>query len=210
MMSTGATWMVVSEDVNRQAVTTAGRPRDQRIDEDVVRVTLELLVEVGYGRLSIASVAARAGTTKPAIYRRWASKAQLVHEAVFPERDQNFIPDTDDLEADLTSMVRGAVELFGQPTVRAAIPGLLAEFTADPGLHAQLLERFADHIWGPMRARVARAVTRGEMRPDVDGAVVLELVGGAALLALLTRPPTDLDETWVRSTAAILLKGVAA
>jgi AcrR family transcriptional regulator len=203
------TEMVGPHNGHQQAVTTAGRPRDQRIDEDVVRVTRELLVEVGYGRLSIASVAARAGTTKPAIYRRWASKAQLVHEAVFPERDQNFIPDTGDLEADLTSMVRGAVELFGWPTVRAAIPGLLADFSADPGLHARLLERLADHVWGPMHARVASAVSRGEMRPDVDAAVVLDLVGGAALMALLTRPPAELDETWVRSTAAILLKGIA-
>jgi AcrR family transcriptional regulator len=201
--------VVVSENVSRQTATAAGRPRDRRIDEDVVRATVELLVEVGYGRLSIAAVAARAGTTKPAIYRRWSSKAQLVHEAAFPEPDQDFIPDTDDLEADLTSMVRGAVELFGRPAVRAAIPGLLADFAADPGLHAHLLERFADHVWGPMRARVARAIGRGEMRPDVDGAVVLDLVGGAALLALLTRPPDDLDETWVRSTAAILLKGIA-
>ena len=63
----------------------AGRPRDQRIDDAVLAATAELLQEVGYAGLSIAAVAARAGTHKPAIYRRWPTKAQLVHEAAFPD-----------------------------------------------------------------------------------------------------------------------------
>ena len=86
-------------------------------------------------------------------------------------------------------MVRGAVELFARPVVRAAVPGLLAEFAADPDLHAQLLERFSDQVWGAMRDRVAAATDRGELRPGIDPSVVLELVGGAALLALADPGP---------------------
>ena len=110
---------------------------------------------MGYARLSIAAVATRAGTHKPAIYRRWPSKAQLVPEAAFPDDRTTLIPDTGDLRDDLTSMVRGAVGLFARPVVRAAVPGLLAEFATDPDLHAQLLERFSTQVWGAMRDRVA-------------------------------------------------------
>ena len=61
----------------------SGRPRNPQIDEDVLRAAAELVVEVGYADLTIAAIAARAGTSKPAIYRRWPSKAHLVHEAAF-------------------------------------------------------------------------------------------------------------------------------
>ena len=191
------------------APRAAGRPRDPRIDDAVLAATVELLQEVGYARLSIAAVAARAGTHKPAIYRRWSTKAQLVHEAAFPDEGEQFVPDTGDLRQDLTSMVRGAVELFARPVVRAAVPGLLAELAADPDLNAQLLERLSAQVWGAMADRFAAATERGELRPGVDPAVVLELVGGAALLGLLTRPPGALDELWTRTTVSILMEGIA-
>lgn len=188
---------------------SAGRPRDQRIDDAVLAATAELLQEVGYARMSIAAVAARAGTHKPAIYRRWSTKAQLVHEAAFPDDGDRFIPDTGDLRADLTSMVRGAIELFSRPVVRGALPGLLAEFAADPDLHAQLLERLSDQVWGAIGQRFAAATERGELRPGVDASVVLELVGGSALLALMTRSPDALDDGWIRSTVSVLMEGIA-
>ncbi len=191
------------------APRTAGRPRDRRIDDAVLAATADLLVDVGYTKLSIAAVAARAGTHKPAIYRRWSTKAQLVHEAAFPDRAEAFIPDTGDLRSDLRAIVGGAVDLFAQPVVRAAVPGLLAEFAAHPDLHAQLLARLSDQVWGAIGDRFAAAAERGEVRPGVDPWVVLELVGGAALLALMTRPLDALDESWIRSTVSILMEGIA-
>ena len=65
-------------------VVDFGRPRDPRIDGAVLRATVELLSETGYPGLLVSAIAERAGTSKPAIYRRWPSKAHLVHEAVFP------------------------------------------------------------------------------------------------------------------------------
>src|SRR5262249_39630713 len=62
----------------------AGRPRDPRIDAAILRAAADLLVEIGYSNLTMAAVAERAGTTKTALYRRWSSKAELVHEAAFP------------------------------------------------------------------------------------------------------------------------------
>ena len=59
----------------------AGRPRDPRIEQAVLNATAVLLVRHGYADLNLAEVARRARTTKPAIYRRWRSKAHLVHEA---------------------------------------------------------------------------------------------------------------------------------
>ncbi|PRC48317.1 TetR family transcriptional regulator, partial [Mycobacterium sp. ITM-2017-0098] len=64
--------------------TDVGRPRNRGIDEAVLRATVELIGQSSYAELSLDAIAARAGTSKPAIYRRWRGKAHLVHEAVFP------------------------------------------------------------------------------------------------------------------------------
>src|SRR6478735_7067494 len=139
--------------------TVPGRPRDRRIDSAVLAATADMLVEVGYAELTVAAVAQRARTTKPAIYRRWRSKAHLVHEAAFAsDGDAVVVPATGSLADDLRTMVVHVVALFADPVARAAIPGLVAEFSADPGLHAALLERFQAGPLGAVRDRLADAV----------------------------------------------------
>ena len=185
-----------------------GRPRDPRIDAAVLGATRDLLQDVGYARLSIAAVAGRAGTTKPAVYRRWPTKAHLVHEAVFPLDQPGLIPESDDIEADLRAMVGATVELFGRPEVRAALAGLLAELAADPALHPQLLARLSDTVWGRVRARLDRAIAAGQVRPGVDAGVLIDVIGGAAFLAVTTAAPDPPGDRWVDSTVALLLQGV--
>src|SRR5512132_3097766 len=71
-----------------------GRPRDRQIDAAVVDATLVVLDEVGYGRLTLEEVARRAGTTKPAIYRRWPSRQRLVLAALGRRVGEARAPDT--------------------------------------------------------------------------------------------------------------------
>src|SRR6187200_1728455 len=59
-----------------------GRPRDASVDESVLKVTLAELAEVGYQRMSIDGIAARAGFSKPTIYRRWPNKPSLAISAI--------------------------------------------------------------------------------------------------------------------------------
>ena len=124
--------------------TDLGRPRDPRIDDAVLRATVELLGKSGYADLSVDAIARRAGTSKPAIYRRWPSKAHLVHEAVFPiirgdraarhrlagrRRPRN------------GASLGGRADHAGRA---GGMPGIVAEMATDPTLHAKLLERFGD------------------------------------------------------------------
>ena len=59
-----------------------GRPRDPHAEAAIVEATLELLDQVGYARLSVEAVAARAGVGRATIYRRWPGKQQLVVHAI--------------------------------------------------------------------------------------------------------------------------------
>jgi AcrR family transcriptional regulator len=190
-------------------VVDFGRPRDPRIDDAVLRATVELLAETGYPGLLVSAIAERAGTSKPAIYRRWPSKAHLVHEAVFPIGAATTIPDTGSLPEDLREMVRRTMAFLTTPAARSALPGLVGEMASDPTLHSALLERFADIFAGGLAEWLERATGRGEVRADVTAAELAEAIAGITLLRLLTHV-TELDEAWVDRTTTLLLKGISA
>ncbi|MEE2854792.1 MAG: TetR/AcrR family transcriptional regulator [Actinomycetota bacterium] len=190
-------------------VVDFGRPRDPRIDAAVLRATVELLAETGYPGLLVSAIAERAGTSKPAIYRRWPSKAHLVHEAVFPIGAGTAIPDSGRVRDGLREMVRRTMAFLSTPAARAAVPGLIGEMAADPTLHSALLERFADVIGGGLADWLAAAAARGEVRPDVTAAELAETIAGIALVSLLTHAG-ELDDAWVDRTTKLLLKGIGA
>jgi AcrR family transcriptional regulator len=188
--------------------TDLGRPRDPRIDIAVLRATVELLGETGYAGLSVDAIARRAGTSKPAIYRRWPSKAHLVHEAVFPISDATELPDTGSLAGDVHEMMRRTLAVLTTPAARAALPGLVGEMASDLTLHAALLERFGDVLSRGLTERLADAVARGEVRAEVTAADLAEAIAGISLLALLTRGPA-LDDAWVERAATLILRGIS-
>ena len=189
--------------------TDLGRPRDPRIDDSVLRATVELLGTSGYADLSVDAIAKRAGTSKPAIYRRWPSKAHLVHEAVFPISEATELPDTGSLTGDVREMVRRSTGVLTTPAARAAMPGLLAEMATDPTLHAKLLERFGDVTSRGMTDRLEGAMRRGEVRADITAADLVEAIAGMTLMAIITRNQ-ELDDAWVERTAALITKGISA
>ncbi|RDH77099.1 TetR/AcrR family transcriptional regulator [Mycolicibacterium moriokaense] len=189
--------------------TDLGRPRDPRIDDSVLRATVELLGSSGYAELSVDAIARRAGTSKPAIYRRWPSKAHLVHEAVFPISEATELPDTGSLAEDVREMVRRSTGVLTTPAARAAMPGLLAEMATDPTLHTKLLDRFGDVTARGMTELLEVARRRGDVRPDVTAADLVEAIAGMALMAIITRNQ-ELDDTWVDRTATLITKGISA
>lgn len=186
-----------------------GRPRDPRIDGAVLAATVDLLAETGYAGLSVDAIARRAATSKPAIYRRWPSKAHLVHEAVFPLGEATDLPDTGSVAADVREIMRRTMAVLTTPAARAALPGLVGEMAADPTLHAALLERFADILGRGLTDWLDAAVARGEVRPEVTAADVVDAIAGIAFLALITHADT-LDDAWVDRTAELITKGISA
>ena len=189
--------------------TDLGRPRDPRIDRAVLRSTVDLLGETGYAGLSVYAIARRAGSSKPAIYRRWPSKAHLVHEAVFPIDSGTELPDTGSLADDVREMVRRTIAVLTTPAARAALPGLVGEMAADLTLHAALLERFGDILSRGLTERLDKALARNEVRPDVTAAELAEALAGITFLALLTRGAA-LDDVWAERTATLILRGISS
>jgi AcrR family transcriptional regulator len=189
--------------------TEIGRPRNRAIDEAVLRATVELIAESSYADLSLDAIAARAGTSKPAIYRRWRGKAHLVHEAVFPIDATTDIPDTGSLEDDVREMIRRTLAVLSTPAARAALPGIVGEMASDPTLHTALLERFADILVRGLSDYLQSAVRRGEVREGVTASELAEAVAGMTLLALIARG-ANVDEAWVEQTARLITRGISS
>ncbi|MDA4110123.1 TetR/AcrR family transcriptional regulator [Mycolicibacterium holsaticum] len=186
-----------------------GRPRDPRIDGAVLEATVELLGQTGYAALSVDAIARRAATSKPAIYRRWPSKAHVVHEAVFPIGAATELPDTGSVGGDVREILRRTVAVLTTPAARAALPGLVGEMAADPTLHAALLERFAHILGRGLTDWLDVAVARGEVRAEVSAADVVDAIAGITFLALITHADT-LDDAWMNRTAELITKGISA
>ena len=188
---------------------TPGRPRDPRIDTSILRAAAELLTEMGYSNVTMAAVAERARTTKTALYRRWSSKAELVHEAAFPATPTALAAASNSFADDVRAMVEATRDVFTTPVARAALPGLVVDMAGDPELNALVMQRFAG-LCAAVRDRVSRAVDEGDARSETDPDRLVEVIGGATMLRLLLRPGEDLDDQWVAQTTAIVVHGVVA
>jgi AcrR family transcriptional regulator len=169
-----------------------GRPRDPSRDEAIFAATLALFAEHGYAGVSIEGVAARAGVGKATIYRRYASKAQLVVDAVHVCAGiGDALPDTGDVRADLTTMLQNLMDLL-----RSDMGPVLVAFAAERARYPALDEEFVRSVIGAKRAHIRHlltsAVQRGELAADTDIEVMAE--AGPALLwhhALNGLPLTD-------------------
>ncbi|MFD4246797.1 TetR/AcrR family transcriptional regulator [Streptomyces sp. NPDC058525] len=187
--------------------SSRGRPRDPRSHEAIVSAATELLVEVGYAATSIGAVAARAGVGKDTVYRRWRGKPELVFEAVFTTTDQAPVPDTGTLAGDLTALLRDLVDEFQAPAAAAALPGLLADFAADPVLKARIRGDFLAPSKEQLLIVFERAVVRGEIAADTPVDLVLDTLAGAVFfhVGLVGEHP---DPQLAGRLAAVIAKGI--
>ncbi|MCC3763508.1 TetR/AcrR family transcriptional regulator [Glycomyces sp. TRM65418] len=158
---------------------SGGRPRDAHIDAAVTASTLELLDEVGYLGISLGEVARRAGTSRPAIYRRWPGRAALVLAAVESRLDTPSPPDTGCTLCDIGDSF--TVFLAAYRTIRPEVFGALySECIRDPELHRWYLRAVIEPSRRAVRETLVRAVERGDLRSDVDVEQLLDVIASFA------------------------------
>lgn len=188
--------------------SSRGRPRDPRSHEAIVSAATELVTEVGYAATSIGAVAARAGVGKDTVYRRWRGKPELVFEAVFTTTDHAPVPDTGTLAGDLTALLRGLVDEFQAPAAAAALPGLLADFAADPVLKARIRGDFLAPAKERLLVVFERAEARGEIAAGAPVDLVLDTLAGAVFfhIGLVGEQP---DPRLPGRLAAVVAEGIA-
>ncbi|MEU8194052.1 TetR/AcrR family transcriptional regulator [Microbispora amethystogenes] len=155
--------------------------RSQRSRQAILTSARELVSEVGYAKLTIEAIAARAGVGKQTIYRWWPSKGAVILDAFLalsesgPEQDIT-LPDTGDLEADLKAVMRATVAEFADPAFEKPIRALNTEIINDPTLAALYLEKLAGPVDEAKKARLRSAQRAGQLAADADLDLALELL----------------------------------
>lgn len=168
---------------------TTGRstaPRTTRRSETSRRAILtaafELAGEVGYARLSIEGIAARAGVGKQTIYRWWPSKGAVLLDAFLMlaegTDDRPALPDTGDLEADLKTVLRATVAELTDPRYDEPLRALTTEIMHDPELAATYAERLDRPMKELKKQRLRSAQQAGELPADLDLDLAVELLWG--------------------------------
>lgn len=182
-----------------------GSRRDPAIDEAVLGATRALLVERGYAATTIDLIATTARVSRPAVYRRWTSKAQLVHEAVFGDLGPE--PPEDEFIAEITRLCTGAVRMYGDPVVREAIPGLLVDLRSDRRMRQVISDRLEAAARNRLAAAVDDAAEAGVARRGLSADALMDVIAGGAWYAVCVRHVTNTERA-AKELTDLVLHGV--
>jgi AcrR family transcriptional regulator len=181
-----------------------GRPLDEAVGKAILDATWRLLLRDGYSRMSIARVADEAGVGRPAIYRRYSDKAELV-AAVIEDKTARVPPiDTGSAREDLVAHLDFARRRFAME--------LAGTLLVEQRKHPELLRQFRKGMLGPRRDQVAAALergkARGEVRRDLDAKLAAHaLLGSFVFNSLVAGRPRP---GWAEAVVETLWPAFAA
>ena len=178
-----------------QTKAKLGRKRDHTRDPEIMDAALDVLSETGYDGMTIDMVAARAKAGKATLYRRWASKGELVIDAVacMKQIDPDAIPDTGTLRGDLVAMIKPHALHDADKKLR--IMGALTSMLArDPELADAAYAAIVEPRASVNRLLLQRAIDRGEIPADTDIEMIsLVSQSMATYRTIMLHKPVDRD-----------------
>jgi AcrR family transcriptional regulator len=180
--------------------------RSARNREAVFAAAIEELNATGFGGLSAARIADRAGVHRTTVHRRWPDLNDLIAEALIETAASNVAtPDEGDVRADLRALMRAIADLVGTEQAQRTIRNLISDTARSDTIGAVLTrvwtERFqvGEHV-------IVRAINRGELRNDIDPTTVFSsLIGPIYLRVLITSQ--QLDDQFIEDVITLTLDG---
>jgi AcrR family transcriptional regulator len=155
------------DDDNEQAGNAQTRRRGAELEQAILDAAWEQLIAEGYEHFTIDTVAARARTSKPVLYRRWKTRDDLLRATVrhIGAASAPSIPDTGTLRGDLLALLANANSTTRNP-VAALVSSMLGSYYNQTGpTPAELREAFLSQRGSAVEQVVNRAVERGEVDP---------------------------------------------
>ncbi|MGO4418625.1 TetR/AcrR family transcriptional regulator [Streptomyces sp. MCAF7] len=166
-----------------------GRPRSAEADRAILGATRAALVELGWSKLTMGDVAARAGVAKTTLYRRWTNKSELVVDAVAALLDEQLeLPDLGSLRADVEETVLRFAALLTRPEAGTSLMAVVAEATRDEALRERIRTTIVNRQKRLVLLGRERAQARGELPRETDPAaaartadMIFDVIAGAVM-----------------------------
>lgn len=183
--------------------------RSESARRAVLQAAVELCEETGYPRLTIEAIAARSGVSKKTVYRWWASKGEVLLDAVIDRASSTANhPDTGNFVNDVLTQLKAVIALL-TPHRTSMTTGLIAEALRDEDVATDLRERLIRPNIGLFDERMRSAKRSGEIPEDADLRLLNDLLHGTLYHRLVFHlgMPTD-DE--LRERIEVVVAGLRA
>jgi AcrR family transcriptional regulator len=162
-----------------------GRRRSLEAEAAILKATLYLLERQPLRKVTADAIAQRAGVSKATIYKWWPNKNLVALDAYLAGMTQQVpTPDTGSAEVDFTRQLKSLMAFYTSSLGRL-FGQFIAEGQSDPEFLALFRERFLYARRAAARVMWQRGVDRGEIRKEIDGEIVLDLIYGPMIFRLL-------------------------
>lgn len=162
-----------------------GRPRDERVSGAVLDAVVTLVIGKGMDAVTMDAVAALAGVSKPAIYRRWPTKQDLIIAAAESRVGVLEIPDLGDFRAELHALLTARLEAYRAPGTDRLLAGMIGAAADEVGAARHAYGAYTARVMGETRRILERGIARGEVRPDTDLAATATLIAAPLVYRML-------------------------
>jgi AcrR family transcriptional regulator len=174
----------------------------------IVAAFYDELAEGGHDKLTMDRVAARAGVGKAALYRRWRSKEQMLAElvAMVGGGEEKPVPDLGSLRDDLYALIAEMIDAGSDPLVRQVMTYVIAMARSSPEL-IQAMWRVPGPNREDWQTVLQRAIDRGELAPDTDMEIALDIITGPMWRRVIIAGDT-LDPDYAKRLTTMVLRAL--
>ncbi|MFT9370830.1 TetR/AcrR family transcriptional regulator [Paenibacillus sp. T2-29] len=185
-----------------------GRPRNVESQKSILAASYDLLLEQGFGAVTVEKIAERAKVSKATIYKWWPNKAAVVMDGFLSATMARLpVPDTgrvlDDILIHATNLVRFLISREGK---------IITELIGEGQLDAGLSEAYRTRYFHPRRLEarhlIERGIERGELREHLDVELCIDLIYGPIFYRLLVTG-YPLDDAYVRQLVMNAFEGIS-
>lgn len=186
-----------------------GRPRNAEAEKAILAAAYDLLLESGFGAVTVEKIAEQAKVSKATIYKWWPNKAAVVMDSFMSAALSRLpVPDTGSVRNDIAIQVTNLAKFLTSREGKV-INELIAEGQSDP----KLAEEYRSRYFSPRRLEshriLERGVHRGELKQDLDIELTIDLIYGPLFYRLLITGE-KLDETFIESLINYAFEGIKA
>ncbi|GGH23298.1 TetR/AcrR family transcriptional regulator [Paenibacillus segetis] len=187
--------------------TKRGRPRNADAEKAILNASYDLLLEIGFGAVTVDKIAERAQVSKATIYKWWSNKAAVVMDGFMSAATARLpVPDTGSVFNDIlihaSNLARFLTSREGK-----IITELIGEGQFDPGLAEAYRSRYFNHRRLEARLLLERGVQRKELKETLDIELTIDLIFGPIFYRLLITGE-QLDDTFIKNLLTVAFEGI--